>query len=300
MNGNITFGVSNWAGPLFLVSGKDITFNGNGYTFDGNGPAYWDGKGLNNGTTKPAPMMKIKISGIYQEVVVLNSPARAYSVDSSAPLLMTSLTVDNSAGDKPNNNTDGKAAGHNTDGFDVSASNLVISNSNVHNQVTTPVLLVNFLSAQYTVPRMTVWLLIKVPMSPLLATPAPEVMVSQSQQAFRIKTVKSATNSSVSGVHYSGNTARGCTKYGVIIDQSYPSTLGQPGNGVTISDIDFSGSKTNIVVGSDAERVAVNCGSGSCTVSIETGTWDWSELEVSGGKAGNITGFSGITGFSQT
>ncbi|KAK7026803.1 hypothetical protein VNI00_015461 [Paramarasmius palmivorus] len=215
--------------------------------------------------------MKIEISGIYQEVVILNSPARAYSVDGSDPLLMTSLTVDNSAGDKANSNSDGKAAGHNTDGFDVSASNLVISN------------------------RMTVWLSIKAPTSPLRATLAPEVTVYQFQQAFRIKTDANATGSSVSGIHYSGNTATGCTNYGVIIDQSYPSTLGKAGNGVTISDIDFTGSKTDVAVGSNAERVAVNCGSGSCT-----GTWDWSELEVSGGNAGNITGFSGITGFSQS
>jgi hypothetical protein len=30
-------------------------------------------------------------------------------------------------------------------------------------------------------------------------------------------------------------------------------------------DIDFTGSKTDVAVGSNAERVAVNCGSGSCT-----------------------------------
>jgi hypothetical protein len=36
-------------------------------------------------------------------------------------------------------------------------------------------------------------------------------------------------------VTYSGNTATGCTEYGVIIDQSYPDTLGNPDAGVKIS-----------------------------------------------------------------
>ncbi|KAK7027348.1 hypothetical protein VNI00_015311 [Paramarasmius palmivorus] len=316
--GNITFGVSNWDGPLFKVSGKDITFNGNGYTFDGNGPDYWDGQGLNGGVTKPAPMMKIEISGVYQDVIVLNSPARAYSVDSSEPLLMTSLTVDDSLGDQPNSMSDGKPAGHNTDGFDVSASNLVISNSKVNNQDdclainkgTNITFTGNTCTGGHGISIGSVSS--NVVVSDIQIT---NNMVINNQQGFRIKTDADATNSSVSSVTYSGNTATGCTDYGVIVDQSYPSTLGTPGNGVTISDINFTGSETDVAVSSDAERVAVNCGSGSCTgttflsvrkrkmlmpVFAEIGTWNWSELEVSGGEAGSISGFSGITGFSQS
>ncbi|KAI0318682.1 hypothetical protein OF83DRAFT_1170905 [Amylostereum chailletii] len=47
--------------------------------------------------------------------------------------------------------------------------------------------------------------------------------------------------------------------------QSYPDTLGTPGNGVALSGISFIGTENNIAVASGAERVAVNCGSGSCT-----------------------------------
>ncbi|CAE6431739.1 unnamed protein product, partial [Rhizoctonia solani] len=54
--------------------------NGNGHTFDGQGPSYWDGQGGNGGVTKPHPMMKIKISGTYSNVKVLNSPAHVYSI----------------------------------------------------------------------------------------------------------------------------------------------------------------------------------------------------------------------------
>jgi hypothetical protein len=48
------------------------------------------------------------------------------------------------------------------------------------------------------------------------------LIVHYSQQGFRIKTDADATNSSVSGVTYSGNTATGCTDYGVIVDQVRP------------------------------------------------------------------------------
>ena len=81
--------------------------------------------------TKPAPMMKIKISGTYSNVKVLNSPAHVYSISNPAKLVMSKLTIDNckssypfgtliltthipAAGDKANSKSGGKAAGHNT------------------------------------------------------------------------------------------------------------------------------------------------------------------------------------------
>ena len=79
-----------------------------------------------------------------QNVKVLNSPARVYSVSNPAALTISKLTIDNcmykfiglnwfffsdsiqALGDQPNANSGGKAAGHNTDGFDCSTTNLVI------------------------------------------------------------------------------------------------------------------------------------------------------------------------------
>jgi polygalacturonase len=74
--------------PFLLV-------NGNGHTFDGQGASYWDGLGGNGGVTKPHPMMKIKMSGTYTNVKVLNSPAHVYSVSNPAALVMSKLTIDN-------------------------------------------------------------------------------------------------------------------------------------------------------------------------------------------------------------
>ncbi|TFK83615.1 glycoside hydrolase family 28 protein [Polyporus arcularius HHB13444] len=296
LQGDVKFAVKNWDGPLFQVSGKSITFNGNGHTFDGNGASYWDGQGGNGGVTKPAPMMKIKISGTYSNVKVLNSPARVYSVSNPAQLTMSKLTIDNSAGDNPNSQSGGKAAGHNTDGFDCSTTNLIIEDSTIHNQddclainkgsnivfqrntcIGGHGISIGSISSDVTVSGITI----------------SNNVIQNNDQALRIKTKADASGSTVSNITYSGNTATGTRKYGVIIDQSYPDTLGTPGTGVKLSGVNFVGSTNSISVNSDAKRVAVNCGSGACS-----GTWDWSALKVSGGSAGTIN-YSGIKNFSQ-
>ena len=59
--------------------------------------------------------------------------------------------------------------------------------------------------------------------------------VINNDQALRIKTKADATSASVTNVTYSGNKASGIRQFGVIIDQSYPDTLGTPGTGCPIS-----------------------------------------------------------------
>ncbi|KAK7684462.1 hypothetical protein QCA50_012409 [Cerrena zonata] len=297
MNGDVSFGNKTWEGPLFQVSGSNINFNGNGHTFNGGGPFYWDGQGGNGGVTKPAPMMKIKISGTFTNVKVLNSPARVYSVSNPAALTISKLTIDNSLGDQPNSKSDGKAAGHNTDGFDCSTTNLVIEDSTIMNQ--DDCLAINK-GSNITFQRNTC----SGGHGISVGSISSDVTVSDIQilnnnivnndQALRIKTKSDATDSTVSGITYSGNTATGMRQFGVLIDQSYPDTLGTPGNGVKLSDVNFVGAMNTISVNSGAQRAAVNCGVGSCT-----GTWDWSALQITGGSAGEITNFSGIKNFSQ-
>ncbi|KII92356.1 glycoside hydrolase family 28 protein [Plicaturopsis crispa FD-325 SS-3] len=297
LNGDVLFGNKTWAGPLFAISGDSITFNGNGHIFDGGGPFYWDGLGGNGGVQKPAPMMKIKISGTFSDVNVVNSPSRVFSVSNPGPLTISGINIDNSQGDSPNANSDGQPAGHNTDGFDVSTHNLVIENSTVKNQ--DDCLAINSgtnisfigntcsgghgisigsISSDATVSGITI----------------SGNTIINNDQALRIKTKAAATNSTVSDVTYSGNTGTGMRRFGIIIDQSYPDTIGVPGTGVIISGINFVGDTSSIAVADGAERVAVNCGVGSCT-----GTWDWSSLKVSGGTAGPINNFTGIEGFTQ-
>ncbi|CAE6489799.1 unnamed protein product [Rhizoctonia solani] len=320
MLGDVKFGVANWGGPLFSISGTNIKFNGNGHTFDGQGPSYWDGKGGNGGVVKPHPMMKIKMSGTYSNVKVLNSPAHVYSISNPAKLVMSKLTVDNSAGDKSNSKSGGKAAGHNTDGFDVSTNDLVIEDSTIYNQddciainkgsniifqrntcsgghgisigsVSTGATVKNVQILNNKIVNNDQALRIKTKAD---ATNAPQTRYPTTlgspgnvpMSALRIKTKADATNAAVTNVVFTGNTATGVNKYGVIVDQGYPTTLGKPGNNVVMSGITFG--TNNIAVGANAQRVAVNCGS-KCT-----GTWDWSGLKVTGGKAGKMYNYKNI------
>jgi polygalacturonase len=296
MAGDINFGNKSWAGPLFTVSGTGVTFNGNGHTFNGGGPFYWDGLGINGGTTKPDPMMKVKISGTFENVKVVNSPGRVFSIGNSAPLLLTGLTIDNSQGDAPNSMSNGLAAGHNTDGFDVSANDVTIQNSVIHNQDdclalnkgTNIVFKGNSCTGGHGISIGSIDSDVTVSGVVISGN-----TITNNDQALRIKMKSSASGSTVSNVTYSGNTATGIRQFGVIIDQSYPSTLGTPGTGVILSGVNFVAPASTITVNSGADKVAVNCGKGACT-----GTWNWSNLKVNGGVAGPITN-AVISGFSQ-
>jgi galacturan 1,4-alpha-galacturonidase len=52
VQGDVTFAPAEWSGPLFIIDGEGITFQGNGHTFDGQGKALWDTLGSNGGKTK--------------------------------------------------------------------------------------------------------------------------------------------------------------------------------------------------------------------------------------------------------
>jgi len=245
---------------------------------------------------KPAPMMKIKISGTYSNVVVVNSPARTYSVSNPGPLVMTGLTIDNSLGDLPNSHSNGLAAGHNTDGFDCSTTDLTIQNSVIKNQDdclainkgSNIVFKGNTCSGGHGISVGSIDS--DVTVSGILISGN---TIINNDQALRIKTKSASTGSTVTNITYSGNTGTGMRQFGVLIDQSYPSTLGTPGTGVKLSGVNFIAPLNTISVNSGADRVAVNCGAGACT-----GTWNWANLKVTGGVAGPIN-FGGITGFSQ-
>ncbi|KAF5343851.1 hypothetical protein D9758_015878 [Tetrapyrgos nigripes] len=308
MNGDVTFGfksftivtaantenlVSNrdpvlfqWAGPLMIVEGNDITFNGNGHTLNGLGTQYWDGQGTGGGTTKPAPLLRINHDGgSFSNVKVLNSPARAVAIGGDG-ITVSTITIDNSAGDAANSASGGKPAGHNTDGFDISADSVTVENSVIMNQ--DDCLAINRgTSITFQNNRCSGGHGISVG-----SIDSDRVVsdvhitgntVTNSMQCFRIKTDADATGSSVSSVTYTDNTASGCQEFGVLIDQSYPDALGTPGTGVVISGITFAGTNT-VSVNSAADRVDINCGStSSCT-----GTWNFAGLKVTGGKAGTI------------
>nr|BAH29710.1 endopolygalacturonase 2 precursor [Agroathelia rolfsii] len=289
--GEVTFGFREWAGPLFEIGASSdsgtFTFNGNGYSLNGQGASYWDGKGTNGGVTKPHPMVKIvKGGGTFKDVTVLNSPAQAVSVGNTAAFTVSGITINNSAG---------SSKGHNTDCFDVSASDVTITGNTCENQ--DDCLAINSgsnivfsdnkcsgghgisigsIAAGKTVSNVKVT----------------GNTVSNSANGLRIKTIYGATDASVSDITYESNTVSGISDYGVVIEQDYEngSPTGTPSNGVTLGPVTFSGTNT-VEVNSGAEQVYVLCGS-KCT-----GTWNWSGLTTSGGKAGS-SNYKSISGYT--
>ncbi|KIJ19727.1 glycoside hydrolase family 28 protein [Paxillus involutus ATCC 200175] len=242
-------------------------------------------------------MMKIAISGTLSDVYVVNSPAQAFSVVNLGPLNITGVTVNNSQGNYPNANSKGLPAGRNTDGFDLGGDHLVVQQSTVINQDdciavcwgSHIVLEDNYCDSGHGISIGGIGS--NVVVDDVLIQ---HNTVVNSMQAFRIKTEKDATNSTVSNIVFSDNTATKCTEYGVLITQSYPETLGTPGNGVIISDVNFYPGTTTLTAVSDAYMVAVDCGEGSCT-----GTMNWSGLKTSGGKVGPMKNVATIIGYTQ-
>ncbi|KAL8293516.1 hypothetical protein RQP46_000217 [Phenoliferia psychrophenolica] len=289
--GEVTFATGkDWAGPLALVKGTDITFNGNSHKWNGNGAYWWDGEGSNGGRTKPRPMFKVEISGSMSDVYLLNPPVQAFSVSNPAALTISGATVDVAAGNK-------SKGGHNTDGFDVSSSTgLTITGAYVNNQdciaindATTLVFEKSTCNGGHGISIGS----IKTGKN-VNGVKISNNKVTASANGLRIKTYVGATDASVANVVYSGNTITGCTSYGVVIEQDYTNSgaTGSPSNTVSIKGVSFTGVETTVAVGSKAKEVYVLCGSSSCT-----GTWDWSKLSTSGGSAGSIKNAK-ITGYT--
>jgi hypothetical protein len=76
-----------------------------------------------------------------------------------------------------------------------------------------------------------------------------------SVNGLRIKTDATATGSTVSNVVYSNNKLSGITQFGVLIDQSYPSTLGTPGTGVVISVCASSSISSSLFLNSSGDHL---------------------------------------------
>ncbi|CAK5283973.1 unnamed protein product [Mycena citricolor] len=276
MTGDVVFSKTSTAGPLFIINTPSVTFNGAGHKINGNGASYWDGKGTNGGSFKPHPFVKLQGSGTFESFTVLNSPAQAISVGTNAASTIKGVTVDNSAG---------ASLGHNTDGFDISASDVTVSGCTVHNQDDcVAVNSGNNIAFSNNVCTGGHGISIGSIATGKSVTNfrATGNHVSNSKYGIRIKVQEAATNAKVSGVTYQGNVLTGISDFGVLISQSYPVEDGpKVGTGGPISNVNFDGAATTVAVGSSGLGLVVNCG--ACT-----GAWDFSGLSISGGKGHKV------------
>ncbi|KAJ7238747.1 polygalacturonase [Mycena haematopus] len=273
MTGDITFAKTTASGPLITFDTDNVVFNGGDHNINGNGALYWDGQGTNGGVTKPHPFVKFKGYGTFEDVTVLNSPAQAISVGTTGgTAIIQSVTVDNSAGDAG-------SLGHNTDGFDISASDVTVSKCVVKNQDDCVAInsgssiviedstcsgghgiSIGSIATGKTVSGVTI----------------ARNTITTGLYGLRIKVDADATDASVSNVKYEANTISDISEYGVLITQSYPDNDSTPGTGAPISAVSFTGGTTSVSVDSSAHTLVIDCG--ACS-----GTWDFSGLHATGG-----------------
>ncbi|KAI9322955.1 putative extracellular polygalacturonase [Zopfochytrium polystomum] len=228
---------------LFTLGGSKITFDGTGATFHGNGQLYWDTKGTNGVDNKPK-FFKVLTTGssLIKGITIKNSPVHVFSIGGSDTTL-DHITVDNTDGDQLSG---GKPLGHNTDGFDVSATGITIQYSTVQNQ--DDCLAINdgsniqflhntcsgghgisigSIASGKTVDGVTVT----------------SCSVSNSENGVRIKTISGATGGYVKNVNYTDVTLSNISKYGIVIEQDYLNggPTGTPTGGIPISAVTLSG-----------------------------------------------------------
>ncbi|GAW00933.1 polygalacturonase [Lentinula edodes] len=281
MTGSVEFAFTSTSGPLWTFDTTDATFTGNGFSFKGNGELYWDGEGTSGGTTKPHPLIKFEGSGSFTDLIIKDSPAHAISVGTTGTSSFTNILVDN---------LDGASLGANTDGFDVSASDVTFSGNTVYNQDdcvainsgSNIVFENNFCSGGHGISIGSI-----ATGKTVSGVTISGNTVTESMYGMRIKVDSDATDASVSDVTYSGNTISANDKYGFLISQSYSEDFGTPGTGSTISDINFTGSKTTVTTSGNYPRVGVDCG--KCT-----GTWNWAEIDATGGESSDLVLGGGV------
>lgn len=286
-SGTTTFGYTPDSGfdPI-AVSGSYISISGaEGAVLDGNGQAYWDGLGSNGGGTKPNHFFVVSKTdhATISDLYVQNWPTHCFYMTKNEFLSVSNLVLNNTAGDAPNSISNGLAAAHNSDGFDIGSSDYVtLSGITVYNQddcvaVTSGTHIT--VSDMYcsgghglsigsiggksnnTVDNITF---------------SDSVLVDSSN-GVRIKT-NSGTTGSVSNITYRNITMSNISKYGLDVQQDYLNggPTGVPTNGVNISSIVFE--DVTGTVQSDAYNYYILCGDGSCS------DFTFTNVNISGGN----------------
>ncbi|KAL0930136.1 endo-polygalacturonase, partial [Colletotrichum truncatum] len=273
--GKTTFGTTadNNFDPI-IISGAGVTITGApGHVIDGNGQAYWDGQGSNNlANQKPDHFIVVKNTSRSKvtNLNITNWPVHCFSITGNTDLTITGLTLDNSAGDKPNSKSGGKPAAHNTDGFDISSSDgVTLDHINVHNQddcvaVTSGSRVIVSNMYCYGGHGLSVGSVGGKSNNTVDGVTFLDSQVVNSENGCRIKS-NSNTSGKINNVTYQNITLKGITTYGIDVQQDYLNggPTGKPTNGVKMSNIKFIG--VTGTVKSSAYNYYILCGDGSCS-----------------------------------
>ncbi|EPS37994.1 hypothetical protein H072_8267 [Dactylellina haptotyla CBS 200.50] len=290
-SGTTTFGYYSWTSPLILIGGTDFKIAAeSGAIIDGNGPAWWDGLG-DGGNPKPGHFIQVSSAGtksLIDGLHIKNYPNHCFTM-SGTGLTCQNLVIDNSAGNAPNSLSGGKAAAHNSDGFNVKGKNFLFQDITVTNQ--DDCIAVSSGAGNVTAKRITCngshGLSIGSVGSDTTIDSVSfyDSSVTGGSNGCRIKTVSGATGSTVSNILFQNIKLSGITDAGIIIDQAYNGVEGQPTNGVKITNVKFIG--VTGTVASGAQDYYISCGSGSCSGITFSG------VKVTGGK-GDSCNYGGL------
>jgi polygalacturonase len=238
---------------------------------------------------------------VVQNLHIQNWPTHLFSISGCADLTFRNLYMDNSAGDAPNDQSNGLPAAHNSDGFDLSSSNnTLITDSTIMNQddcvaitsgnnVTVQNL---YCSGGHGLSIGSVGGKSNNILTNILFQNS---QVVNSQNGPRIKTNYNTTGY-IGNITYSNIAVSNISIYGIDVQQDYLNggPTGNPSNGVIIENLLFNNITGTAAQG--AEDYYVLCGSGSCNNFVFT------DVAVTGGTTASSCNYppSGCPGPSYT
>ncbi|KAF9344318.1 hypothetical protein BGX26_004531 [Mortierella sp. AD094] len=282
ITGTITFAKGNLDinNDLITFSGTNIKVDGTSGTLDGSGPQYWDGKGGNGGVNKPKFVRLEKMSGSIVGLTLLGSPVHTFAINGCQGLTLKNITIDN-RGPK-------YALGHNTDGFDVSASTgVTIVGAKVYNN--DDCLAVNSgsniaFTDNYCYGGHGISIGSIKAGGIVDGVSIARNIVANSVNAVRIKAYANATGGKVNNVTYSDITMSGITGYGVVLQQDYTNSgaTGKPGGAAPFTNVNLYNIHGSMAKG--GESVYILC--------AKCSNFNFQKIAITGGTAPKCIGIS--------
>jgi polygalacturonase len=280
--------------PFIKVGGTDIEVTAaKGAILDGNGQAWWDGLGSNGGVVKPNPVFqlnRVNGSSSVHDIYIQNYPVRGFTVGKSADLNIYHITLNNTAGNVPNNRSNGLPAAHNSDGFGISSSNNIkLHDSVVINQddcvaiTSGNKITVNnmYCSGSHGLSIGSVGGKSNNNVTNIVFSNS---IVLNSENGARIKTNENTTGF-IDNILYENIRVENISKYGIDIQQDYLNggPTGNPTAGVSISDITIR-NVTGTATG-EGRNYYLLCGPGSCkNITIN-------DVDISGGAVPSLCNY---------
>ncbi|XP_060535029.1 polygalacturonase-like [Cylas formicarius] len=293
IRGQITFGYTEWGGPLVQISGSGITVTGEtDNVLDGQGQLYWDGLG-EWGVLKPNFFnIQADANSLIQGLYVLDCPLHCVVIANSSDVTLKDWSINNAAGDRdvaPLNKYS-----LNTDGFDIwNSTNVVIRDMVVFNQDDcvsvrsgSNVLVDNvFCHGSKGISISVGFSNDSIESNTLENVTFTNSVVVGGWNAIHIRTHADSGEGIINNVTYENIVFSGLQEYGINIQQNYvdvpenSTSNPSPRDNIPITNLIFNNITGTVVP--QAVPVYINCADGACS------DWHWHGVTVGGTEAMN-------------